>query len=84
MKIRIVLSVFILISLFTTSTIYEHVKGPIESEIAINQLSDSKTSYALSRAVARDNLILKCARFILVGMLLLIWINLIYKRRLTK
>jgi len=51
-KLRIVFTVLLVIAWFTTVQIYQTAQGPIESSIAVQQLEDSKATYAVGRAGA--------------------------------
>jgi len=55
--------------------IYETVQGPIESQIAVNQLKDNVVDYSIARAVATSNLILNIIYFVLISLLFVIWTN---------
>jgi len=79
-KLRIILSIFLILLMFMASSIYKHVQGPIESEIAVGQLNDSVSAYALSRAIARDELILVALRLICIGLLIIIWLGVVIQK----
>jgi len=73
MKFRIFITALVLILLIFSGSIYRMIQGPVESEIAVNQLKDSVIDYAISREVARNELILKAVNIFWLMCLLILW-----------
>lgn len=53
MKGKIVATICIILVMIIFNSVYGQMQGPIEAEIAIKQLEDSATIYAVSRSVAQ-------------------------------
>ena len=56
MKKRVILTVLVLAINFIAMTMFTTVRGPVEAEIAVQQLNDSVISYSVSRAIAEGGL----------------------------
>jgi len=56
MKLRIALTVLVLILLLCCNVVYNNMQGPIEASIAVNQIEDSNVTYAVSQKVAEGKL----------------------------
>jgi len=75
MKTKIIVSIIILILMLFSNSIYEEIQGPIESQIAVQQLEDSTLTYSLSRAIATKSLIINSINLMGFLIILFIWIK---------
>lgn len=67
------MTLFLLLLLFFAPTVYESFKGPLEAEIAVQQLTDSIVNYSISREIASREFILKTFFLLANSVLLVIW-----------
>lgn len=80
-KIRLILSVLLLISLPVFNYVYTSVEGPVEGSLAVAQLQDDAVTYAAARRGIVDNAILQFYTFGVCSVLLVVWGTWAYSNR---
>lgn len=75
MKIRIGLTVILLLFLLASGPIYDAIQGPVEGSIAVQQLEDDDMTYIAARRAISNRFLLQVVQFGLVGFGCLLWIR---------
>ena len=80
MKVRIIATIVILLSLFMFNGIYNKSTGVLESAVAVNQVNDSAIDYTVAKEVALGSIV-KIPITISSILLLWIWLPFLLKEK---
>lgn len=78
-KLRILLSVIFLGSYMLFNAVYSTASGPIESEIAVNQINDDSMDYTIAKGVSKGA-IPTSVSLLFYGLMLGIWTPFVVNR----
>jgi len=76
-KWRVLLSIFLVLGLVISATLYEKARGPVEGRAAVLQLENSDASYVAGKTIA-DGGIPQVIGLSCAGVLCLMWVSFIY------
>ncbi len=80
MKLRLLLSAFIIAARLGFGFVYAATQGPIEGHVAIAQLNGGDAEYAAARAVSQG-LAVRVANGVTIGTLVVLWLSLLLTKR---
>lgn len=76
-KMALIITLLLIASYIFLSATYEDIRGPVEGSIAVSQLEDSNTAYAVSRAASTGR-VLNWIYTSVIASIVLVWFRVIF------